>query len=78
MTYAEPLSDIHMPNGSIIPLVMSFGLFVAAFGALYNGEKDWAIPVLVLGLAITFGSMAVRSIKDDHGFHIHKEDIMNE
>ena len=36
MTYAEPLSDIHMPNGSIIPFVMSFGLFIAAFGALYT------------------------------------------
>ncbi|MEI4771189.1 cytochrome c oxidase subunit I [Psychrobacillus sp. FJAT-51614] len=78
MTYAEPLSDIHMPNNSIIPLVISFGTFVAAFGALYNGEKSWAIPVIVLGLAITFLSMAVRSLKDDHGFHIHKEDLMNE
>ena len=78
MTYAEPISDIHMPNNSIIPLVMSFGLFVAAFGALYNGEKDWAIPVIVLGLAITLLSMATRSLKDDHGFHIHKEDLLNE
>ncbi|SDM50260.1 cytochrome c oxidase subunit 1 [Psychrobacillus sp. OK028] len=78
MTYAEPLSDIHMPNGSIIPIVMTIGLFIGAFGALYNGEKDWAIPVLVLGLAITFGAMAVRSLKDDHGFHIHKEDLMND
>ncbi|MFB5085686.1 cytochrome c oxidase subunit I [Psychrobacillus sp. PGGUH221] len=78
MTYAEPLSDIHMPNNSFIPFVMSFGLFVAAFGALYNGEKSWAVPVIVLGLAITLLSMAVRSLKDDHGFHIHKEDLMNE
>nr|WP_272508810.1 cytochrome c oxidase subunit I [Psychrobacillus psychrodurans] len=78
MTYAEPVSDIHMPNNSFIPFVMTIGLFIAAFGALYNGEKDWAIPVLVLGLAITLGSMAVRSIKDDHGFHIHKEDLMND
>ncbi|WP_342600532.1 cytochrome c oxidase subunit I [Psychrobacillus sp. FSL H8-0483] len=78
MTYAEPLSDIHMPNNSFIPFVMTFGLFVAAFGALYNGEKDWAIPVLVLGLAITLASMAVRSLKDDHGYHIHKEDLMDD
>ncbi|WP_419961512.1 cytochrome c oxidase subunit I [Psychrobacillus sp. BM2] len=78
MTYAEPLSDIHMPNNSFIPLVMTIGLFIAAFGALYHGEKEWSIPVLVLGLAITLGSMAVRSIKDDHGFHIHKEDLMND
>ncbi|SER59139.1 cytochrome c oxidase subunit I [Psychrobacillus sp. OK032] len=78
MTYAEPISDIHMPNNSFVPFVMTLGLFIAGFGALYNGEKDWAVPVLVLGLAITFASMAVRSIKDDHGYHIHKEDLMNE
>ncbi|MDI2589506.1 cytochrome c oxidase subunit I [Psychrobacillus sp. NEAU-3TGS] len=78
MTYAEPLSDIHMPNNSFIPFVMTVGLFIAGFGALYHGEKEWSIPVLVLGFAITFGSMAVRSLKDDHGFHIHKEDLMNE
>ncbi|GGA17243.1 cytochrome c oxidase subunit I [Psychrobacillus lasiicapitis] len=78
MTYAEPLSDIHMPNNSFIPFVMTVGLFIAGFGALYHGEKDWALPVLILGFAITFSSMAVRSLKDDHGFHIHKEDLMNE
>ncbi|TQR07087.1 cytochrome c oxidase subunit I [Psychrobacillus soli] len=78
MTYAEPLSDIHMPNNSFIPFMMTVGLFIAGFGALYNGEKEWAVPVLVLGLAITVASMAVRSVKDDHGFHIHKEDLMNE
>lgn len=77
MTYAEPLSDIHMPNNSFIPFVMSLGLFIAAFGALYNGEKAWAVPVLVIGLGITLASMATRSLKDDHGYHIHKEDLMD-
>ncbi|EPD52918.1 cytochrome c oxidase subunit I [Paenisporosarcina sp. FSL H8-0542] len=78
MTYAEPVGDIHMPNNSFIPVVISFGLFVGAFGALYNGEKSWAVPVMFLGLAITFGSMIVRSLKDDHGYHVHKEDLLNE
>lgn len=77
MSYAEPLSDIHMPNNSFIPFVMSLGLFIAAFGALYNGEKAWAVPVLVIGLGITLASMATRSLKDDHGYHIHKEDLMD-
>lgn len=78
MTYAEPLVDIHMPNNSIIPFVMSFGLFVGAFGALYNGEQPWAIPVLGLGLIISFISMGTRSLKDDLGYHIHKEDLLDD
>lgn len=78
MIYAEPVGDIHMPNNSIIPFVMSFGLFVGAFGALYNGEQVWAVPVLILGLIITFAAMATRSLKDDLGYHIHKEDLLND
>ena len=80
MTYAEPISDIHMPNNSFIPFVMSLGLFIAAFGALYNDvpNADWSVPVLVIGLAITVASMAMRSVKDDLGYHIHKEDLMKE
>ncbi|WP_391120721.1 cytochrome c oxidase subunit I [Psychrobacillus sp. L3] len=78
MTYAEPISDIHMPNNSFIPFVMSFGLFVAAFGALYHAQSSWGTLVIVLGLGITLLSMAVRSLKDDHGYHIHKEELMNE
>jgi cytochrome c oxidase subunit I len=79
MTPAEPLGDIHMPNSSFIPVVISFGLFVAAFGAMYQvNDKPWAIPVLILGLLITLGAMFTRSVKDDHGFHIHKEDLMND
>ncbi|WLR53620.1 cytochrome c oxidase subunit I [Mesobacillus subterraneus] len=78
MTPAEPLGDIHMPNNSFIPFVISFGLFVAAFGAMYRADYAWGLPVLILGMAITLGSMFVRSIKDDHGFHIHKEDLMDD
>lgn len=77
MTYAEPIGDIHMPHNSFIPFVMAFGLFVGAFGALYNGEQAWAVPVLILGLLITFLSMGTRSLKDDLGYHIHKEDLMD-
>ncbi|WP_155590109.1 cytochrome c oxidase subunit I [Lysinibacillus cavernae] len=78
MTYAEPIGDIHMPNNSAIPFVISLGMFIAAFGALYNpdADKPWSIYVLIIGLAITFGAMIVRSVKDDHGFHLHKEEIL--
>lgn len=78
MIYAEPISDIHMPNNSFLPVVMSFGLFVAAFGAMYHQESSWGLYVLIGGLAITVGAMITRSLKDDHGYHIHKEDLMDE
>ncbi|MEE1106366.1 MAG: cbb3-type cytochrome c oxidase subunit I, partial [Macrococcus canis] len=87
---AESLGDIHMPNNSILPFVQSLGLFVAAFGALYlaDGQKwaldavkdlpvqPWAPFVLALGLAITAGAMIARSVIDDHGYHITKEELI--
>lgn len=78
MVYAEPLGDIHMPNNSFIPFVISLGMFIASFGALYHldGDKAWALPVLVIGLVITFGSMLVRSLKDDLGYHVTKEELI--
>ncbi|MEH7334899.1 cytochrome c oxidase subunit I [Neobacillus drentensis] len=79
MTPAEPLGDIHMPNSSFLPFIMSLGLFIAAFGAMYHVDKvSWALPVMILGLLITFGAMFTRSVKDDHGFHIHKEELMDD
>ncbi|MBP3040057.1 cytochrome c oxidase subunit I [Bacillaceae bacterium Marseille-Q3522] len=86
VTPAEPVGDIHMPNNSFIPFMISLGLFVAAFGALYQFDlqtgKVFANPagvaVLIAGLLITFGSMFIRSVKDDHGFHIHKEELIDE
>lgn len=78
VTFAEPIGDIHMPNNSAIPFVISLGMFIAAFGALYNpdADKPWSIYILIAGLAITFGAMIFRSVKDDHGFHLHKEEIL--
>ena len=80
MTPAEPIGDVHMPNSSILPLTISLGLFVAAFGALYHQDpgKSWTTAVIIIGLLITFGSMFIRSIKDDHGYHIHKEELLDD
>ncbi|MEW8985951.1 MAG: cytochrome c oxidase subunit I [Bacillus sp. (in: firmicutes)] len=78
MTPAEPLGDIHMPNNSFTPFMISLGLFVAAFGALYREDYNWGVLVLIAGMGITLLSMFVRSVKDDHGFHIHKEDLLND
>ncbi|WP_050614655.1 cytochrome c oxidase subunit I [Bacillus testis] len=79
MTPAEPIGDIHMPNPSFIPFMISLGLFIAAFGAMYvKSGTPWALPVLIGGMLVTFISMFVRSVKDDLGHHIHKEELMDE
>ena len=39
----EPV-NIHMPNPSYFPLLLSLGLFIAALGLLFDG------PVLTIGL----------------------------
>ncbi|WP_404432778.1 cytochrome c oxidase subunit I [Sutcliffiella horikoshii] len=78
MTPAEPIGDIHMPNGSILPFIISFGLFIAAFGVLFKNDYGWGVPVMIIGLLVTFGAMFFRSIIDDHGYHIHKEDLLAE
>nr|WP_255639608.1 cytochrome c oxidase subunit I [Aquibacillus saliphilus] len=75
MTPAEPIGDIHMPNPSILPFVMSLGLFIAGFGAIYQIDNPIWLVVLIIGMGITFGAMFIRSVKDDHGHHIHKEDL---
>ncbi|TYS70734.1 cytochrome c oxidase subunit I [Sutcliffiella horikoshii] len=78
MTPAEPIGDIHMPNGSILPFIISIGLFIAAFGVMYRTDFTWGLPVMIIGLLVTFGAMFFRSIIDDHGYHIHKEDLLAE
>ncbi len=73
MPVAEPLGDIHMPNGSILPVIMSIGLFIASFGFIYH--TYW---ISVVGLGITLGCMVVRSVKEDHGYHIPVEEIQQD
>lgn len=78
LTPAEPVKDIHMPNGSIIPLLMSLGLFIAGFGAMFRTETEWGLGVLIFGLAFTFVSMAARSLQDDTGYYIKKDEILRD
>ncbi len=83
MTPAEPVGDIHMPNASILPFVISVGFFIAAFGFMYADIRsdETNIPALIVGIVgmlIILGSMFLRSVIDDHGFHIHKEDLEND
>jgi cytochrome c oxidase subunit I len=76
LTPAEPLGDIHMPNPSFLPFVISLGLFISAFGFMYYKDYSWGLIVGIVGLLITFGAMFLRSVIDDHGYHIHKEEII--
>ncbi len=78
ITPAEPVQDIHMPNGSFIPFMLSLGLFIAGFGAMFRTEEPWGMAVLVIGLVWTFAAMAMRSLKDDLGFYVKKEDVLKD
>ncbi|QTM99300.1 cytochrome c oxidase subunit I [Sediminibacillus dalangtanensis] len=78
ITPAEPLDDIHMPNPSILPFIMSLGLFIAGFGFIYQVDNLSYLWLVILGMGITLGCMLIRSVKDDLGHHIHKEDLEEE
>ncbi|ARF15211.1 cytochrome c oxidase subunit I [Sporosarcina ureae] len=78
ITPAEPITDIHMPHGSIIPMLMTLGLFIAGFGAMFHQETSWGLGVLIFGLAFTFVTMAIRSLKDDLGYYVTKEQILQD
>lgn len=70
MTPAEPFGPIHMPNGSILPLIMSIGLFIAGIGIMY--KVTW---VAIGGFGILIICMILRSLFDDPGYHIQPEEI---
>ena len=75
LTPAEPVGDIHMPNASFLPFMISFGLFIAAFGFMYRSDYSWGLWVAILGFLVTLGTMFFRSVIDDHGFHIQKKEL---
>jgi len=78
LTPAEPIGDIHMPNSSILPVVIASGLFIAALGFMFRNEHGWGDVVGGIGLAVTLLGMFLRSWIDDHGYHIHKEELMDD
>jgi len=70
MTPAEPVGPIHMPNGSILPLIMSIGLFIAGLGIMYHQTL-----VAIGGFGILVVCMILRSLIDDPGYHIEPEQL---
>ncbi len=84
MTPAEPIGSIHMPSASILPFIMSIGLFIAGFGfmfANYEFNNSFVLMlfekhiIAIIGLAITLGCMVIRSLIDDPGWHIEPEEL---
>jgi len=70
MTPAEPVGSIHMPSPTILPFIFSVGFFIAGFGFMYHNYV-----VVAIGAIILFGTMFVRSIYDDPGYHIEPEEL---
>src|SRR5699024_10382283 len=78
MTPAEPLQEIHMPNNSFLPFIMSLGFFIAGYGFIYQTTHPIAYIALYGGMALAIGAMIVRSVKDDLGYHIPVEELEKE
>ena len=64
------LEEIHMPNNSGLPFVMSCIFFVWGFSFVF---AIW--PLLILTTIAIFVCMAYRSFEKDHGHHISVEEI---
>ena len=71
----EPLADVHMPNSSFIPFLMSVGFFISGFGFIYQTDSVYWYIALYGGLAFAIAMMIVRSVKDDYGYYIPKEEL---
>ncbi|WP_052019851.1 cytochrome c oxidase subunit I [Paenibacillus sp. JCM 10914] len=87
MTPSEPVGPIHMPSPTIIPFIMSVGLFIAGLGFMFSTD-DFSNAfmgfifnkyiVMSVGLLITFAAMIARSLNDDPGYHIEVEELEGE
>jgi cytochrome c oxidase subunit 1 len=80
MTPSEPLGDIHMPNSSFLPFLISLGFFIGGAGFIWKmvDPATTRVPGIIIGIAgltFMFLMMIVRSVKDDHGYHIHAEEL---
>src|SRR5699024_3142631 len=52
----EPLQDVHMPNNSFLPFLMSLGFFVAGFGFIYQTDNSMWYLALYGGMAFAIGT----------------------
>ena len=62
--------EIHMPNNSGVPFVLSVFFFILGFALVFS---MWYLAIF--GLAGVFGCMIHRTFEKDPGYHIHVEEI---
>src|SRR5690625_2048671 len=75
ISHGVPLDDVHMPKGSFLPFLMGLGFFVAGLGFIYQTDNKLWYIALYGGMAFSIGCMIVRSVKDDYGYYIPKEEL---
>jgi cytochrome aa3-600 menaquinol oxidase subunit 1 len=68
--FPNKYEEIHMPNNSGMPIIMSAIMFVWGFSFVF---ALW-IPVIIATIAF-FVCMALRSFEQDHGHHISVKEI---
>jgi cytochrome c oxidase subunit 1 len=78
ITPAEPLGDIHMPNSTILPFMIALGFTIAGFGFIFQVDHNAYLILVFIGIAMALLSMLIRSLKDDHGYYIKKEELERE
>ena len=79
MPVIEDYHDIHMPNSTILPFMMSLTLAIAALGFIWKEEFNHSFLYMGIGgIVLTLLVMFFRSVIDDEGYHIHKEEIKRE
>ncbi|PBB06149.1 cytochrome aa3 quinol oxidase subunit I [Salimicrobium humidisoli] len=68
--FKEEIKDIHMPNNSGQPFIMTIFFFVAGFGLVFS---MWPVVyVAAAGIAVL---LFIRSFERDDGRHIHAEEV---
>ena len=56
--------------------LMTLGLFIAGFGAMFRTEYAWGLPVLILVYFGLSSQWHFVHVKDDSGFYVKKEEIL--
>ncbi|MFS0875679.1 cytochrome aa3 quinol oxidase subunit I [Solibacillus isronensis] len=64
------IKDIHMPNNSGQTFILSVFFFIGGFAMVFS-----MFTLAIISLIGILACMGYRSLEDDHGYHIHKEEV---